>query len=134
MRVAIVTAAFVLGTMLAADAASQCLPLDESVVTLTGRVILRPYPGPPNYEDINRGDRAETQLILILPKPICAVGPGVTGTSEKRLRIDDVAEIALVPSDAVPRIRAIGKVFTVSGQFVRGTHGTPSNEVAPHTA
>ena len=101
-----------LTAILAAHAAAQCLPLDESVVTLTGQVILRTYPGPPNYEDIRRGDRPETQLILMLPKPICAEGRGIRGIP---LRIDDVVEITLVPSDAVPRIQAVGKVFTVSG-------------------
>jgi len=115
VRVGIVTAVLVFSALITAKAAAECLPLDDSVVNLTGQIVTRTYPGPPNYEDIRRGDRPETQLVLILPRPICAVGCGITGTIEKPLRIDDVTEITLVPSDTVPRIQAIGKVFTVSG-------------------
>lgn len=69
MRVAIVITALVLGVILAVDACAQCLPVDESVVTLTGQVILRTYPGPPNYEDIKRGDRAESHLFSFYRRP-----------------------------------------------------------------
>ena len=120
MRVTIGTAVFALSAIVAANVVAQCLPLDDRLVTLTGRVIRRTYPGPPNYEDIRRGDRPETQLILILRTPICAEGQGIRGMP---LRIDDVSEITLVPSDAVPRIQAVGKVFTVSGALFEAHTG-----------
>lgn len=122
MRTAIL-ATFIIIAGLDSLVAAQCLPMDDSIVTLTGRVITRTYPGPPNYEDIKRGDRPETQLILLLPKPICAVGPGIGGTREAPLRVDDVKEITLVPSDAVPRIRPTGKVYTVSGSIFEAFTG-----------
>ena len=106
--------------IVAANAPGQCLPLDDHTVILTGRVILRTYPGPPNYEDIRRGDRPETQLILILPRPICAEGRGISGMP---LHIDDVSEITLVPSEEVPRIRPVGSVFTVSGTLFEAHTG-----------
>jgi hypothetical protein len=93
MKVVFVMTFFTLGTILAAEVAAQCLPMNDSVVTLTGRIMTRTYPGPPNYRDIKQGDRAETQLILVLSKPICAVDPGVTGTPEMPVRVDDVDEI-----------------------------------------
>ena len=109
--------------MIAVEAAAQCLPMNDTIVTVSGRIIIRTHPGPPNYRDIKQGDRAETQLILILPKPICAVGPGMTGTPEMPVRVDSVDEITLVPSDEVPRIRSIGKVFTVSGSLFEAQTG-----------
>jgi len=79
VRVAIVITALVLGVILAVDACAQCLPVDESVVTLTGQVILRTYPGPPNYEDIKRGDRAESHLFSFYRRPSAHIGRAVTG-------------------------------------------------------
>jgi len=39
------------------------------------------------------------------------------------VHVDGVEEITLVPSDAVPRIRPIGKVFTVSGSLFEAHTG-----------
>lgn len=115
MRAIFIT--LVLTTILAAEVAAQCLPMNDSSVILTARIITRTYPGPPNYRDIERGDLAETQLILVLPKPICAVGPGATGTPEMPLRVDGVNEVTLIPSDEVPSIRPIDKVLQFPALF-----------------
>jgi len=67
----------VLVALLAAAPAAPsgpCLPITEAQdgpVTLSGQLERHVYPGPPNYESIRRGDRAETAYILVLDRPVC---------------------------------------------------------------
>jgi hypothetical protein len=50
---------------------SQCLAYEPSVVTLSGTLVRKTLPGPPNYESIQKGDRAETSWHVQLAKPVC---------------------------------------------------------------
>ena len=43
---------------------------------LTGRLSYQIFPGPPGYEDIQKGDAPEGAYILTLPRPICIVDGG----------------------------------------------------------
>jgi hypothetical protein len=52
-------------------ASSHCLSYEPSVVTLTGTLVRKTFPGPPNYEDVRHGDRPETYWFLKLSKPVC---------------------------------------------------------------
>jgi hypothetical protein len=56
-----------------AQAPSQpsCLTYEPAVVTLTGTVIRKTFPGRPGYESIRHGDEPETYWLLDLPQPIC---------------------------------------------------------------
>ena len=40
-------------------------------VVLSGKVVTKIYPGPPNYQNVSAGDAAETVRILKLKKPVC---------------------------------------------------------------
>jgi hypothetical protein len=53
--------------------AGQCLQYETEKVTLSGVITERVFPGPPDYEDIKKGDRPETAWILHLDKPVCVV-------------------------------------------------------------
>src|SRR3977135_108948 len=48
-------------------------------VTLTYRI----FAGPPNYEDVRKGDTPEPTYILTLPEPICASGDEFVDPSDK---------------------------------------------------
>jgi hypothetical protein len=48
-----------------------CLSYEPAVVKVTGTIISRTYPGPPEYESIRRGDEPETYWLLALPRPVC---------------------------------------------------------------
>src|SRR5690242_5188894 len=50
---------------------SKCLPYEPLIVELRGVLIQRTFPGPPNYESIRKGDRAETSWLLDRPDSIC---------------------------------------------------------------
>jgi len=58
------------------------------MVTLTGIVISRTFPGPPNYESIRDGDTPENYWLLVLPRAICVnQKPGdLTNVAKKKIR------------------------------------------------
>ena len=52
-------------------ATSKCLTYGPAVVKLTGTLVRKTFPGPPNYESIRHGDAPETAWLLNLSRPIC---------------------------------------------------------------
>jgi len=53
--------------------ADSCHHYRPASVSLTGRLIQRTLPGPPNYQSIARGDRPQIVDLLILDAPICTI-------------------------------------------------------------
>jgi hypothetical protein len=53
--------------------ADSCYHYRPAPVSLTGRLIQRTLPGPPNYQSIKRGDRPQVVDLLILDAPICTI-------------------------------------------------------------
>jgi len=52
-------------------AAYKCLKYEPEIVEVTGVLETKTFPGPPNYESIESGDRPETAWLLRLEAPIC---------------------------------------------------------------
>jgi len=63
---------------------SGCIS-SESPIAAIGKLSMRHFPGPPNYEDIRKGDRDDLVLILTLPRSVCIDDPDFD-TSHKRFR------------------------------------------------
>ncbi len=60
---------------LASAANAACLDLRQTnVLSLEGTLNYRIFAGPPNYEDVRKGDTPEPTYILTLAEPICASG------------------------------------------------------------
>ena len=78
-------------------AGGECLSYEPAVVTLTGTIVRQTFPGPPNYESIQSGDRAETYWLLELPQAVC-VDSGVAGALEDEPK-QGIQRIQLVFSD-----------------------------------
>jgi hypothetical protein len=113
---------------LLAAAGPACLQLPQAgdgMVTLEGRLSRQVFPGPPNYEDVRRGDRPEPGYILTLPAPICIDDGGEF--ADPGLRFDRVH--LYTGNDALwPRLRAgVGHRVRVRG------HGFPA-ETGHHHA
>ena len=51
----------------------SCYHYRPAPVSLTGRLIQRTLPGPPNYQSFARGDRPQIVDLLILDAPICTI-------------------------------------------------------------
>ena len=48
-----------------------CVSYEPDTVVLKGTIRQHTFPGPPNYESVAKGDRAERVLLLHLAEPIC---------------------------------------------------------------
>jgi len=48
-----------------------CLSYEPTVVKLQGTLARKTYPGPPNYEDVRKGDRPESSWFVVLSHPVC---------------------------------------------------------------
>lgn len=51
----------------------SCYHYRPASVSLSGRLIQRTLPGPPNYQSVARGDRPQVVDLLILDAPICTI-------------------------------------------------------------
>ncbi len=98
--------------------AQQCLTYGPNIVSLTGRLHSRVFPGPPNYESVKKGDRKETALLLTLAKSICTVGnhpPGFdapeTGIHEIQLVVMESAHWKTIRHVRGKRVRVTGTLF-----------------------
>ena len=105
--------------------ASECFKYEPSTVILSGILERRTYPGPPNYEDIKKGDIPETGFYLLLNNPICTVG-GV----EMNVPQENVSLVQLVlDENNYDKLRPyLGKVIKLKGSlFARmtGHHHAP---------
>jgi hypothetical protein len=49
----------------------KCLLYEPSAVKVAGTLVSKTYPGPPNYNDIRRGDGAKTSWFVNLTEPVC---------------------------------------------------------------
>ena len=59
----------------AGEAKAACYDLSKSEPhVLTGVLSHRIFPGPPGYQDVQRGDQPEPGYLLTLPAPICLTG------------------------------------------------------------
>lgn len=63
-------ALFLLGAAVLSAAAPAQLAYEPTEVALTGTIRRQTFPGPPNYEDIAKGDAPETYWILSLLEPV----------------------------------------------------------------
>src|SRR6516225_3431356 len=67
----------------AALAGAACVDVRQpDALSFTGTLSNQVFPGPPNYEDIKKGDKPERAYILKLDAPICAAGDEFLDSSQ----------------------------------------------------
>src|SRR5438270_3022829 len=110
---------------LTAQASAQnCLSYDTDGVQLRGTISKKTFPGPPNYENIRKGDEPETYWILHLVKPICTTA-NTDNDAEKN--VNDLQLILTVKQYALYR-KLVGKRARITGKLshaITGHHHTP---------
>lgn len=104
--------------------AASCLHYEGEPLTLTGKITLQTFYGPPNYGENPDTDSRETQAILVLSKPICVgASPSTYDAAEK-----NQFKVTLVPPVGVDFDLYKGKKVTVRGTLFHantGHHHTP---------
>jgi hypothetical protein len=93
----------------------ECLPYAPARVTLSGTLISKTFPGPPNFRSIEKGDEPETFWILALEQPICTTAsgdfsnPACEGVSTLQLLFSNGDSLLLNR-----KVRATGSLFSAT--------------------
>lgn len=82
--IAAITLLMILPGMVVADGDNSCLT-DGDSAELTGKVWRETFPGPPNYESIEGGDKPQTYWILTTDQPYCGEAYNMESGSTHRL-------------------------------------------------
>ena len=106
----------------------QCLSYEPAVVTLSGTLVRKTFPGPPNYESIKKGDRPESSWFLDLSKSVCVNES--TPEPDLNPKQSGIREIQLVvkPEQYQQHKELVGKEVRVTGTLFgehTGHHHTP---------
>ena len=110
---------------LASAANAACLDLKQTnVLSFEGTLNYRIFVGPPNYEDVRKGDTPEPTYILTLAEPICANGDEFVDPRDKFDQVQIFPESSDKAAPALSRDlrRWIGKRVVVEGASPFGAH------------
>lgn len=105
-------------------AAAVCLKYAPQEVTLSGKVFLKTFFGPPNFGENPKTDSKLPQALLQLDQPLCTVATADGFNEAER----DQKVITLVPSNKMRLSQFKGKQVTVRGTLfhaMTGYHNTP---------
>ena len=105
-----------------------CKSYGPGSVSLHGTLRRKALPGPPNYEDIHKGDKPETFWLLRLDSPICVAQDKAEPDLNPRQK--DVREVELVlNNEQAGRMNVLlGKRVVATGTLFgahTGHHHTP---------
>jgi Domain of unknown function (DUF4431) len=100
-----------------------CLSYEPVTVTLKGRITRKTFAGPPNYENVKKGDTPETYWILHLSKPICLNADKDMPSGEKREKTVSNLQLILSKEQYAQYKGALGKRVKVSGKLMHAHTG-----------
>jgi len=103
--------------------------VDECIVAgshvhLMGKLVSETFPGQPNYESIEKGDKPETYWVLKTEKSYC--GEGFDTQTKSLFRLDKSCssfQLMLKPEQYASQRALLGKMVIVSGRIVMATTG-----------
>jgi hypothetical protein len=97
---------------------AECFNYEPDLTTLTGKIIRKTFPGPPNYESIKDGDEPETYWILVLDKPFCVNGKKGDIAYSLETKIEQVQLVFMAASDEYKKYKnLVGENVIVRGQL-----------------
>lgn len=107
-----------------ASAHAACIDLKQrDNLSFEGTLNYRIFPGPPNYEDVRKGDTPEPTYILKLEEPICATGDEFVDQNVKFDRIQIFPESGKAGQALWRDLRGlIGQRVVVAGTGAFGRH------------
>jgi len=105
-----------------------CRSYEPATVGLHGKLVRETFAGPPNYDDIRKGDKAETVWLVTLDSPICINQDEAEpdrNPSQKNVR---KVELVLNKEDGERAKALLGKRVVATGSLFgahTGHHHTP---------
>jgi len=106
----------------------SCYHYRPASVSLTGRLIQRTLPGPPNYQSIARGDRPQVVDLLILDTPICTIADYKDSPNTDAFQGQDTLQVRRAESTWREVRRLSGQRVVVKGtlaEWALGPDRTP---------
>ncbi len=100
---------------------NACLKYEPQVVELKGKVKSVVFPGPPNYESIEEGDKPETYWVLYLSKGICVQGDAKSELNSETEK--GVKSLQLVMTGYDKYRPLLGKNVAVKGRLMHSFTG-----------
>jgi hypothetical protein len=113
-RLSVVLASALLGLAPIDAFARECF--DYGPTSLIGRLAQQTFPGPPDYEDVTRGDAAQIIWVLLLDEPECVSGDP-RGLPQRLVR---EIELVLEAPQYAQWQPLLGKRVLVLGELARG--------------
>ena len=108
--------------------ADSCYHYRPAPTSLTGRLIQRTLPGPPNYQSIARGDRPQVVDLLILETPICTIPDYKDSPNTDAFQGQDTIQVRRAESAWRDVRRLTGRRVVVTGtlaEWALGPDRTP---------
>lgn len=122
LRMAII----LLGTVLAIQGhTTECARYEPALTELTGKLVLRDYPGPPNFESVEAGDQRQQAWILVLDAPLCVDGDPTSDINtdsvadETEVQLALTAESPSLKSFRERRLQVSGRLFAAHSGYHR---------------
>lgn len=110
------TLVLVFAAALSWPAAAACLDLSmHPEISVSGELSRPMFAGPPNYEDVRKGDTPEPAYILTLDSPFCVVGDEFQDDGQTIDRIQLIDQNGIL-------IKLVGQSVDVSGNDPFGEH------------
>ncbi len=105
---------------------SESLPkelLDGQIATLYGKVREEVFPGPPNYESINNGDRPQFYWILYTNEPISLVGRNLESNELYENGLSCMFQLCISSEIYDKHLDILGKYVKAEGEIFFGHTG-----------
>jgi hypothetical protein len=110
------------------SSSSRCLSYEPALVNVGGTLISKTFAGPPNYESVRNGDRAETSWLIELHSPVCVsgdkAGPDLNPSQDRVTEI----QLVLTPEEYQTYKGMVGREVIARGTLFgahTGHHHTP---------
>jgi Domain of unknown function (DUF4431) len=110
---------------IASAANAACIDLKQTnMLSFEGTLNYRIFAGPPNYQDVRKGDTPEPTYILKLAEPICVSGDEFIDPGDKFDQVQIFSEPSDKAAQALSRDlrRLVGKRVVVEGTSPFGAH------------
>lgn len=116
---------FILTVVVSSSAKSACYDLSRSEpIFLSGFLTGRIFPGPPEYEDVQKGDTPKQTYILALPGPICVKGdenadPNLKFNEVHLVSTDDTSKAMRSLINSTVEVTVIESMAAITGHHHR---------------
>ena len=108
---------------LAAAPAEPCFHFEPAPAAISGKLVKKTFPGPPNFENIKAGDRPETYWFVELREPICLVGTPGDELNSQGVNDVKLVQLLLVHDEYKSHGQLVGKKVQATGTFTVGVSG-----------